>query len=355
MNTSILIIDDDESFRRFLVDAFDEDSYLVLEAADGDRGLSMIRDSRPDIILLDVQMPGIDGTEVLREVSALDSTIAVIMITSVDEIGVVRESLKLGAYDYLIKPVELPNVFETVARAREQRELQLEIRRYRENLEGLVEERTRALRDALDRIEETYTQTILALGSALEMRDVETQAHSQRVSGYTIAICRKLGMNDKDRLTAIERGAFLHDIGKIGVPDRILNKPAALTEDEWVVMRTHPTIGVKLLEGIEFLRDSVSLVRSHHERWDGAGYPDGLSGTDIPIESRVFAVADALDAITSDRPYRARRSIGVAREIIAEASGTQFDPDVVTALAGISDEEFGRIRDGTGDYRRALS
>ena len=345
MSVSLLIIDDDPTVRGFLTEVLRaEEGYNVTEAGDGAGGLARVSSDQPDIVLLDIHMPGMSGTEVLSRIRAMDPSIGVIMITSVDEIDTVRETLKLGAYDYLLKPLDLAVVFETIDRAMEQRVLYLEVQRYRKDLEQLVRERTQALEDALNRIEKVHTETILALGSALETRDVETQDHSLRVARYTIVFCRKLGISDEERLTAIKRGAFLHDIGKIGVPDHILRKPAALTEEEWVIMKRHPVLGAQLLEGIEFLDTSVHVVRSHHERWDGRGYPDGLAGEQIPIAARAFAVADALDAITSDRPYREGRSFAEARAIIAVDSAAQFCPSAVAALQEISHAELERIR-----------
>jgi putative two-component system response regulator len=344
VSASVLIIDDNESVREVLSKALGAARYIVAKAADGETGLSMIRSWKPDIVLLDVQMPGMSGTAVFRQLRKIAADIGVIMITSVDSIDTVRETLKLGAFDYLLKPLSIPAVMDTISRAVEKRNLQLEVARYRENLELLVFERTEALQTALNRIEGTYTQTILALGSALETRDVETRAHSWRVAAYTIALCTTIRITDERRLTAIRRGAFLHDIGKIGVPDQILHKNGPLTEQEWVIMRRHPELGVRLLTGIEFLHDSLPLVRNHHEHWDGSGYPDGLAAEAIPIEARLFAVADALDAITSDRPYRKGRSISEARRIIAEGCSTQFDPAAIDALNRMDDSDIQAIQ-----------
>lgn len=356
MSISVLIVDDDESVRQFLSDALTAQGYVVAQAADGKTGLSMIPGWKPDIVLLDIQMPGMSGVDVLAGIREIEGKSGVIMISSVNELEAVRQSMKNGAYDYLLKPLDFEVVVRTIKRAAEHRAATEELERYRRNLEVMVFERTRELEQALSRIEGTYNQTILALGSALETRDVETRAHSRRVADYTVALCRKLGIEDKDRLATVNRGAFLHDIGKIGVPDSILRKPGPLTSEEWVVMKRHPLVGVTLLEGIEFLRDAIPIVRNHHERWDGQGYPDGLSETDIPTEARAFAVADALDAITSDRPYRQGRSVLDARKIIAGASGSQFDPDAVGALKDISDNEIKRIQENsTRPTRQAWS
>lgn len=344
MSLSALIIDDDPTIRSFLREALEEAAYTVAEAGDGETGLSMVPNWNPDVVLLDIRMPGKGGVETLAGIIEYDPNAAVIMTTSVDEVESVRECLRNGAYDYLIKPLDLPTIMETVERAIDTRLLHLEVESYREDLESLVYSRTRELEEALDRIEQTYNQTILALGSALETRDVETQEHSLRVARYTLALVQRMGVTDDDRLREIKRGAFLHDIGKIGVPDAILRKPGPLSPEEWHLMREHPSTGIRLLDGIEFLRPSLTIVRSHHERWDGKGYPDGLAGDEIPLEARAFAVADALDAITSDRPYRDGRPVLDARRIIAGSSGTQFDPDAVAALKEVPDEEIEWIR-----------
>ncbi len=352
MSLSALVIDDDENVREFLASALEAYQYTVAQAADGETGVSIVPSWKPDVVLLDVEMSGLSGVDALDRIMAYDASAAVVMITSANDVETVRRCLRGGAYDYLIKPLELPTILETIERAIERRMLQLEVESYRRDLEGLVYSRTRELEDAIDRIEGTYNGTILALGSALETRDVETQEHSMRVARYTIAFMERLGVTDDETLTDIKRGAFLHDIGKIGVSDSILRKPGPLTADEWALMKEHPLIGVRMLAGIDFLAGALPIVRSHHERWDGAGYPDGLGGPSIPLEARAFAVADALDAITSDRPYREGRPLIDARRIIASASGTQFDPDAVAALRDTPDGELELIRfEATHPYR----
>lgn len=347
MHPSILIVDDDESLREMLAEALRARGDKVATAADGPTGLSMLADIAPHIVLLDVRMPQMSGPEVLRRIHEADPSIETIMISSVDEVETVRETLREGAYDYLLKPLEVPVVLDAIDRATEHRRLRIEVERHRENLEALVDARTRQLREAIDRQEQIYTETILTLGAALETRDVETKEHSQRVAGYTIAICRRLGIHDTAKLTSIERGAYLHDIGKIGVPDHILLKEGPLNDEEWTIMKRHPVVGAEMLEGIEFLRESLALVRNHHEHWNGAGYPDRLRGEEIPMEARAFAIADALDAITSDRPYRKGQPIAEARRIIEEASGTQFCPAAVDAFRSMDDEEIQSVRDAS--------
>ncbi len=344
MGNGVLVIDDDAGVRQVLVYALREQGYVVAQASDGATGITTARAWKPDVVLLDVRMPRMNGIETLQRLVEIDANLAVIMITSVDELETAREALTGGAYDYILKPLDLGEVFEAIKGAIEHRLMKQELDAYRADLELLVYNRTHDLQQALLQVEATYSQTILALGSALETRDVETKEHSVRVARFTTAICRRLGLSDSQQLTQIVRGAFLHDVGKIGVPDEVLRKPAALTAAEWAIMKKHPLIGVHLLQGIEFLKGAVPLVRSHHERWDGTGYPDGLGGSEIPPEARAFAVADALDAITSDRPYRKARPLSAARAIIAQDTGSQFCPMAVRALDLIEDSEIERIQ-----------
>ncbi|MFQ5901354.1 MAG: HD-GYP domain-containing protein [Thermodesulfobacteriota bacterium] len=202
----------------------------------------------------------------------------------------------------------------------------------------------RELVSSLKEIEETYEATLIALVSAIDAREHEVQAHSQRVREYTLTLAKRMGING-DKLKDISRGALLHDIGKIGISDNILLKPARLTEDEWTEMRKHPYMGYKILEGIKFLEEAAEIVYTHQERYDGQGYPRGLKGEDIPLGARLFVVSDTLDAMTSDRPYRKGLSFETAREEIIRCSGTQFDPKVVEIFLSISKEEWLNIRD----------
>ena len=215
-----------------------------------------------------------------------------------------------------------------------------ENREYQKNLEAKVEDRTKQLSRALYEIKRTYQLTILALGAALETRDYETQNHSLRVAHFSRIIALELGIEDEKQLTDIERGAYLHDIGKIGVPDHILRKPTSLSDGEWHIMRNHPDIGQRLIHKIGFLQGAAPIVHCHHERFDGSGYPEGLKGTEIPIGAKIFAVADAFDAMTSKRPYGEVLSYEQARESIVKESEKQFDPVVVKAFVRIEKHEL---------------
>jgi putative nucleotidyltransferase with HDIG domain len=211
-------------------------------------------------------------------------------------------------------------------------------------LERLVHERTSELNGALRDVEESYRFTLEALAAALDAREHETRTHSHRVREYASTLAQQLGLRGNE-LINIGRGALLHDVGKIGVPDSILLKPAKLTPEEWVQMKRHPQVGYEILRGISFLVSAAEIVLTHQERWDGNGYPQGLSGLDIPLGARIFGVVDTLDAMTSDRPYRKAQSFEAAREEVRRCSGTQFDPMVAEAFLSIPPETWKSIHD----------
>ncbi len=221
--------------------------------------------------------------------------------------------------------------------------MEVELARYRQKLEVMVEDRTRQLEAARRRIELTYDETLAALGAALDLRDTETAGHSRRVTLYSLEMARAMGCSP-DQLKQIARGAYLHDIGKIGVPDSILLKPGKLTAGEAAVMESHVRIGYELVSRIAFLAGAAEIVLTHQERFDGTGYPQGLMGEEIPLGARIFAVADTLDAMTSDRPYRKALPFSVAREEIIRESGRQFDPAVVEAFLAVPEQRWTEIR-----------
>jgi putative nucleotidyltransferase with HDIG domain len=227
----------------------------------------------------------------------------------------------------------------------------MERREHQVLLEYRVAEATRDLATALDELQQTYQSTLEALGSVLATREVGTELHSRRVHAYSLALARAHGLPAAD-LDALGRGVLLHDIGKIGISDSILLKPGSLTPEEWVVMRSHPEIGRQILEGIPFLRDAIPVVRHHHERWDGTGYPLGLAGAAIPLGARIFMVADAFDAMTFDRPYSKAITLEAARDRIRDAAGTHFDPDVVATFLHIPIEVFAEARARSIDAAR---
>ena len=340
----ILIVDDEESVRNVLFRALSHAYPDCVTAQNAFEALNRIKHDRFSLVISDVMMPGMSGVELLRFVKRHDPDVAVMMITGVMDISTAVDCLQIGAYDFISKPFELGAIHRAIERALERRRLLLENRYYERELERKVRERTVELHEALQEVEESYRMTLEALVSALDAREHETQAHSQRVRAYTLALGRQVGLSEGD-LVQLGRGALLHDVGKIGVPDSILLKPGKLAEDEWIEMRRHPRIGFEILEGIKFLARPAEIVLAHQERWDGRGYPRGLGGTDIPLGARIFAIADTVDAITSNRPYRPAAGFDVAWQEIRLFSGIQFDPYVADAFLSISPEQWKALHD----------
>jgi len=343
----VLIVDDDSCVREMLHEIFVSGGYRCQVAADGREAIETFAAERPPLTVTDVKMPRMDGLEFLKQARAVDSDAVVLVLTGVGDVRLAVESLTAGAYDFILKPVNADALLEAAGRGLEHRQALLDRREHEARLEQRVAETTHELDLTRRHLEDTYRSTLDALGSAIDTRDVGTQAHSRRVRSYTLAIARGHGVPEV-ALRDIEHGVLLHDIGKIGIPDAILLKPGPLTPAEWTVMRTHPEIGRQLIEKIPFLGGAVPIVYHHHERWDGRGYPSGLRGEAIPLGARIFAVADAFDAMTYDRPYSRAISFEAASEEIRRCSGTQFDPAVVAAFLTIPVETLADIRRGEG-------
>lgn len=339
----VLIVDDDRQVREVLHEIFYSNGYECQVANDGREGLEIFRATRPPLTVTDVKMPVMDGLQFLKSIRRLDADAAVIVLTGVGDIKTAIESLKVGAYDFIIKPVNVEELLIAAERAVERRQLLIERRQYQATLERRVEEATRDLALTLRELQDTYRATLEALGSALDTRDVGTEAHSRRVHGYALTLARSHGVPE-EQIKDIEHGVLLHDIGKIGIPDAILLKPGPLTPEEWIIMRTHPEVGRRLIERIPFLRGALPIVYHHHEKWDGSGYALGLRGDAIPLGARIFSVADALDAMTFDRPYSKAVSDEAARREIELCAGTHFDPAVVKTFLAIPEAVFDEIR-----------
>ncbi len=353
----VLIVDDEATIRDLLQAGLESEGYQCRSCAGAREALATLKDEMFDLVLSDIDMPGISGVQLLQDVKAMSPDLDVIMVTGVVDTDTAINAIRVGASDYVTKPFNLEEVLLIIERTLEKRRLVRENQDYQRNLEARVRERTSELQKKNDEIEELFTelktafeevrqayQDILeALMAALDTRDTETQGHSLRVAEYTVAIARRLGVVEPE-LTNIRRGALLHDVGKIGIPDAILRKPGKLTEEEWVEMRRHPEIGYRMLCDIKFLERALPIVLSHQERYDGTGYPRQLKGDGIPLGARIFAVADTLDAMTSDRPYRAALPYERAHKEIIDFAGRQFDPNVVKAFVSIPQEEFTRIQ-----------
>ena len=336
----LLLVDDDPGLRALLRATLDAVDVEVEDAEDANAALAAIRRRRPDAIVLDVNLPGLDGLSFCRQLKRDRATreIPVVVLTGSDG-GTAEAALAAGADSFLRKPfspLELLAIVERLAgglygipfRATKKREPQEQLLLYARDLRHLLE----IERGQRHLLENAYHETVSALATALETKDTGTRAHSQRVQSYAVELTKAVAPElIEDQST--EYGFLLHDVGKIGIPDDILLKPGPLSPAERRRMETHTVLGEQMLRGVAFLHgEGLRVVRSHHERWDGTGYPDGIGGEEIPLGARIFAVADALDAMTSDRPYRKAVSWAAAgREILAE-SKRQFDPDVVEAF-----------------------
>ena len=318
MGSLVLIVDDEYVGRETLQSVLEGEGYELEMAENGFQAIEKAKALLPDVILLDVMMPGMTGFEVCQRIRS-DPQIAeipIIILTALDDREPLLHALKAGADDFISKPFDR---YELRARL-------LGITRLN-RYQKLIQERAK-LREANTQLLNAYEATIEGLSRALDLRDRETEGHSRRVTDLTVKLAEAMGMGEEE-LMHIRRGALLHDVGKIGIPDSILHKPSTLTEEEWVIMRKHPQFAYDMLHSIEYLRPALDIPYSHHEKWDGTGYPRGLKGEEIPLTARLFAVADVWDALTSDRPYRAAWNKEQALEYIREQSGKHFDPQVV--------------------------
>jgi putative nucleotidyltransferase with HDIG domain len=337
--TKILIVDDDASVRDVIAVLLGEEGYVCSAVSSAEAALDATRQTEFPLVISDVRMPGRDGFWLLERMRDSHPDTAVVMLTAYGDTEAAVECLRNGAADYLLKPPKVTELIRAIERALGRRRLELARQKYRRSLENRVREKTAELSRALRDLESTYSQTLWSLVAALDAREHETGDHSQRVVRYSLAVARRLGLPESD-LPELGRGALLHDIGKIGVPDAILLKPGKLNEAEWAEMKRHPRIGYEILRSIDFLDRSAEMVLSHQERWDGRGYPRGLVAEDIPIAARIFAIADTYDAMTSDRPYRKALSADAAREEIARCAGTQFDRRCAEAFLSMRHAEM---------------
>ena len=314
----VLIVDDEYIGRETLQSVLEGEGYQLEMAESGVQAIEKAKQLLPDVILLDVMMPGMTGFEVCQRIRS-DPQIAeipIIILTALDDRESLLNALKAGADDFISKPFDR---YELRARL-------LGITRLN-RYQKLLQERAK-LREANAQLLNAYEATIEGLSHALDLRDRETEGHSRRVTEVTVKLAQALDISE-DEITHIRRGALLHDIGKIGIPDSILHKPYTLTEEEWVTMRRHPQFAYDMLSHIEYLRPALAIPYNHHEKWDGTGYPRRLKGEEIPMSARLFAIADVWDALTSNRPYRDAWTEEQALAYIREQSGKHFDPQVV--------------------------
>jgi putative nucleotidyltransferase with HDIG domain len=350
----ILVVDDEAHVRSMISATLERQGYEVVMASGGREALEAIDHEGFELILTDIVMQEGNGLALLERIHAQNPNLPVIMVTAIHDISVAIDSMRRGAYDYLLKPFEREHLVATVQRALEHRQALQESRTYQQNLEQVVRARTEMLRQAMEDLEHSYDVTLEALGDALDLKDSETEGHSKRVTAYTIALARAMGISPTD-IKVIARGAFLHDIGKMAIPDDILRKPGKLSPEEQEIMREHCARGYQMLRKIPFLAEAAEIVFTHQEHYDGSGYPSALKAGSIPVGARIFAVADTLDAITSDRPYRQARTFDAAREEIIRCSGSQFDPAVVEVYLKIPNELWLELRSEITGQNRQFS
>jgi len=340
--TRVLVVDDEPAACKLLSIMLSPPDYYCAMASNGQGALVTLQRERFDAVISDLQMPGMSGMELLAEVRRRHPHVAFVVTTGVDDVDVGVQAMRSGADDYLVKPLLESVVVASLERALHKRRLEQQVENYRLHLEEMVVERTAQLQAALRQIEGSYEDTLEALGAAIDLRDSETAGHSQRVCRYSLEIARAMSWSAK-QLGSLARGAYLHDIGKLGVPDGILLKPGPLTADERTLMQQHVQIGFELVKGIPFLADAAEIILTHHERHDGSGYPRGLKAEKILLGARIFAVADSFDAITSDRPYRRASPFEAGRETIRRKAGELFDPQVVGVFLNIPAETWSTI------------
>jgi putative two-component system response regulator len=335
----ILVVDDESAIARLLARLLEQQGHVCTTASSAAGARAALAESEFELMLCDVTMPGETGIELIRDVLRSHHGLAAIMVTGNDDTELADTALELGAYGYVTKPFHSTEILINVTNALRRRRLELETHAQRAQLEQTVALRTIELREALTRLQETHVDTIRRLAAAAEARDGETGRHIERMSQTCALLAARLGLG-KERARSLSHAAPMHDIGKIGIPDRILRKPGPLTFDERREMQRHTEIGRHLLGGSddELLQLAAELAWTHHERWDGAGYPRGLVGEQIPLEARIVAVADVFDALTNERVYRPAFPLEEAIRLMREGRGSQFDPRVLDSFLHAMDD-----------------
>lgn len=328
MEDRILIVDDEELICRLLAQRLTSEGYACVTANNGREALSHFYKDTFSLIISDIRMPEMDGIELLKRVKDLNPNMMVIMVTAYPELDMAVEAMRLGAYDFIIKPADLDLILLSVRKALEKRRLEEELEAYHKHLERLVEERTAGLRQAYRVLKKAHFDSVKVLAEAIDAKDPYTRGHSDRVRRMSLKIAGHLGFLE-ERLESLEYGALLHDIGKIGIKDEVLQKPGALNPGEYQYIQEHTLIGAKIVEGIDFFKDKIPMIRCHHEYYDGSGYPDGLVGETIPLEARIITVPDAFDAMASLRPHRRAMPLEEVLMELEKGRAKQFDPKVL--------------------------
>src|SRR5260221_938728 len=336
----VLIVDDEPSVRKVLATLLLQAGVSCSAAANPQEALTILENTSFEAIISDLRMGATSGFELLREVRAQYPQLAFLMATGVDDVRVGVQAMKEGADDYLLKPFDIDVVLASLQRALERKQLERKVENYRRHLEEMVSQRTQQRQAAMTELQQSHSATLEALGSAIDLRDSPTAGHTRRVLCYSIRTAEAIGGSRGRAARAppiAGKGAWLHDIGKLAIPDGILLKPGALNEHERQIMQRHVELGYDLVKGIPFLADAAEIILAHHERHNGSGYPRGLPGKDIPVSARIFAVADSFDAMTSDRPYRSALPVQTARSVIDAGRGELFDPEIVDAFFAVGE------------------
>jgi putative nucleotidyltransferase with HDIG domain len=333
----VLVVDDELVVRTMLTTLLSQAGIPCSAAASAAEALTMLEKTSFQAVISDLRMLPASGLELLQEVRARFPKLAFLVATGVDDVRVGVQAMKLGADDYLLKPFDIDVVLLSLQRALERKQLEGEVENYRRHLEEMVSQRTQQLQAAMTELEHSHSATLEALGSAIDLRDGPTAGHSKRVLLYSVKIAEVIG-GMEDQMKTLGMGAWLHDIGKLAIPDSILLKPGALNEQERQIMERHVELGYDLVKGIPFLADAAEIILAHHERRNGSGYPRGLRGDNIPMSARIFAVADSFDAMTSDRPYRLALPLRTAQNVIYAGSGELFYPEIVDAFFAIGED-----------------
>lgn len=337
---SLLVVDDEESIRAVIRERLSLAGFRVAEASNGRDALSLLESDRFSILLTDIRMPGMDGLSLLREAARAAPDTAGVVMTAHAEVDTAVAALKLGAYDFLLKPFHFEALLHTIRNVLGKKAMERQLRDYQQNLEWKVSRQT-------EQINSMYVRSIDSLINALEAKDFHSRGHSQRVTLYSVALGERAGLRG-ERLAELRRAAILHDLGKIGVRETILNKPSRLSEQEFGEIVRHPEVAIQILSPIPYFRPILPAILHHHEWYDGTGYPARIGGEKIPGESRILAVADAFDAMTSDRAYRAALTAEQAIAEIRRFAGRQFDPELVPFLPDLPRVQAA-VRSAPGD------
>ncbi|MFI5177781.1 MAG: HD domain-containing phosphohydrolase [Vicinamibacterales bacterium] len=335
---NILVVDDEPAVRDYICDCLTvRSSYRCTGVGDARAALAVARETSIDVALLDLAIPEEDGVTLARRLRDEVRDLAVVLITGTQSFDAAVEAMRIGVLDYLLKPFAMPELMDSVERAVAWRHAALQATHEREDLERLIGERATRLRQAFGDLEVASSAALEALLTTLSQRNPETLEHARRVARYALAVAEELGIEEPAR-GAVERGALLHDLGKVAIPDAVMYKPGPLSDDEFAIMRSHAQIGHDIAATVPFLRTAAEIVLATHERYDGKGYPRGLTGEDIPIGARIIAVVDVFDALTSSRVYRDAVCVAAANAELVRSAGTHFDPHIVAAWLRCVDE-----------------